>query len=183
MAKNIDWDAVEKETMPKKSYKDYAPEGTYKTKVEDVEGIKSSTGNKGIRFTFKETDKYKFSQYGISRYNFKKDSFRQHHFKELFVLFGLTEEQARKAVSQCEDADDVMDAYTEAFKKFLPKMKEVEVVVFFREQDDQYPYGFDFASDKVRMNRPGKKADKKEDPLADAVELTTEETDGLDMPF
>lgn len=179
MAKNIDWDAVEKEAMSK-AFKEYAPEGTYKTKVEGVDGVSSSNGNKGIRFTFKETPEYKFSQYGISRF-FKKENFRIHHMKELFVLFGLTEDQARKAVAQCEDATDVMDAYVEAFKKFVPKMKEVEVVVFFREQDDQYPYGFDFASEKVRMNHPGKKAEKKEDVLADAVELSTEETDGL--PF
>jgi hypothetical protein len=101
--------------------------------------------------------------------------------KELFVLFGLTEEQARKAVAQCEDATDVMDAYVEAFKKFIPKMKEVEVVVFFREQDDQYPYGFDFASEKVRMNRPGKKEEKKEDVFADSVELSIENDDSF--PF
>ena len=181
MAKNIDWDAVEKETMPKKSYKDYAPEGTYTVQIEGVEGIKSSTGNKGIRFTIKETDQYKFSKYGISRYNFKKDNFRIHHFKELFVMLGLSEEQARKAVAQCEDADDVMDAYTEAFKKFLPKMKAVDVVVFFRDEDTDYPYGFDFASDKVRLNRPGKKTEKKEDVLSDAVELSTEEA--TDLPF
>lgn len=183
MVKDIDWDAIEKEAMENKKYKDYAPEGTHKVKIESVEGIKSKDGNKGVCFHIKETAEYKFSKFGISRYYSKKDSFRIHHMKELFVLFGLSEEQARKAVAQCEGAEDVMDAYVEAFKKFVPKMKEVEVVVFFRNDEEQYPYGLDFASETVRMNRPDKKKkeEKSDDIFSDAVELSTENTD--DLPF
>ena len=103
--------------------------------------------------------------------------------KELFVVLGFTETQARKAVEQCEEKeDDLAKAYLAMFEKALPKSKEVEVAVFRVHEDDQYAT-WDFASEKVRMNRPekDKKAEKKEDVLADAVELSTEETDSL--PF
>lgn len=182
MSANIDWDAVEKDNEMK--YKDYAPEGTHTTKIEKVELQEASTGRKGIRFVLADNKEYAFPKYGATAWLFDKDSFRQHHMKELFVVMGFTEEQARKAVEQCEDKDDMAKAYLAMFEKALPKSKEIEVAVFRVHEDDQYAT-WDFASDKVRMNRPEKdsKTKKSDDPLADAVELTTEETDGLDMPF
>lgn len=179
----IDWTKVEEDNQMK--YKPYAEEGNHKTKIEKVELQEASTGRKGIRFVLADNKEYAFPKYGATAWLFDKDSFRQHHMKELFVVMGFTEEQARKAVEQCEDKDDMAKAYLAMFEKALPKAKEVEVAVFRVHEDDQY-CTWDFASEKVRMNRPEKdkkKTEKKEDPLADAVELTTEETDGLEMPF
>lgn len=180
MAATIDWDAVEKDNEMK--YKPYAPEGTFTTKVAEVSLKEASTGRKGINFRLADNSEYAFPKYGAVAWLFDKDSFRQHHMKELFVVLGFTEDQARKAVEQCEGKDDQAAAYLTMFEKALPKSKEVEVAVFRVHEDDQYTT-WDFASEKVRMNRPDKKAEKKEDVLADAVELSTEETDGLDMPF
>ncbi len=183
MAANIDWDKNEEEN--KSVYKDYAPEGNHKTKVEEVKLQEASTGSKGIRFVLADNAEYAFPKYGaVAWVSAKNASWRIHHMKELFVVLGFTEAQARKAVEQCEDNEDLAKAYLAMFEKALPKAKEVEVAVFRVHEDDQY-CTWDFASEKVRMNRPEKdgKAKKSDDPLADAVELTTEETDGLDMPF
>lgn len=179
MAANIDWDKVEEENKP--MYKDYAPEGNHKTKVKEVALQEASTGSKGIRFILADNDEYAFPKYGATAWlSSKNPGWRQHHMKEIFVVLGFTEEQARKAVEQCEDKEDMAKAYLAMFEKALPKSKEIEVAVFRVHEDDQYAT-WDFASDKVRMNRPEKKEEKKEDILSGSVELSTEET--TDLPF
>lgn len=174
----IDWDKVEKDNMPK--FKNYAPVGDHKTKVSGVE-LKKTDKNEGIRFILADNDEYKFPKWGaMSWIKTKRDSFRQHHMKEIFVVLGFTEEQARKAVQQCEDKDNLGEAYLTMFEKALPKSKEVDVVVLPQENNPEYTT-WDFASDKVRMGNKKKTEEKKEDIFEDAVELKSE--DVLDMPF
>ena len=179
---SIDWDKVEEDN--KGNYKDYAPEGVYKTKIKEVILKEASTGSKGVEFRLADNKDWAFPKYGaVAWVSTKNDSWRIHHMKELFVVLGFTEEQARKAVEQCEAKEDKLaEAYYDMFKKALPKAKEVEIEVFYKNDDDEYTT-WDFTSNKVRMNRPekDKKSEKKEDVLADAVELTTEET--TDLPF
>lgn len=176
----IDWVKVEEDN--KGDYKDFAPEGIHKTKIKEVVLKEANTGSKGIEFRLADNKDYAFPKYGaVAWVSLKNDSWRIHHMKELFVVLGFTEEQARKAVEQCEAKEDKLaEAYFDMFKKALPKAKEVEVDVFYKNEGDQYTT-WDFSSNKVRMNRPGKKEEKKEDVLADAVELSTDETDSL--PF
>ena len=178
---SIDWDKVEEDN--KGNYKDYAPCGVHTTKIEKVVLKEASTGSKGIEFRLADNKDWAFPKYGaVAWVSTKNESWRQHHMKELFVVLGFTEAQARKAVEQAEDNDDLAKAYLTMFEKALPKAKEVEVDVFYKNEGDEYTT-WDFASDKVRMNRPEKdsKAKKSDDPLEGAVELSTENTD--DLPF
>ena len=100
----LDWEKIEEENKERnKKYKEYAPEGTYTTKLESVELVTAKTGNTGIRFNLKETDEYKFPKYGASFYNTDKHNWRRYHMKEVFVAVGASEEQARKAVETCEE--------------------------------------------------------------------------------
>lgn len=186
MAKEIDWDKVEEEN--KSQFKQYAPDGTYTTKVESVEVLTASTGNKGLRFNLADTDEYKFPKYGHTFYGFKKESWRQHHMKECFIALGFTEAQAKKAVEQCDDADDLAEAYKAMFDKALAKQKPFEVVVFKEYPDDQYST-WDFAHDGARIAYPKRERKQatsevvspdsiKDDPLEGA-----EEVDLGDIPF
>lgn len=176
---DINWTKIEEENAV--AYKDYAPVGVHKTKIDSVVLREASTGSKGIEFRLADNKEYSFPKYGaVAWVSTKNDSWRIHHMKELFVVLGFTEEQARKAVEQCEDKEDLAKAYLNMFEKALPKSKEVEVDVFYRNEGDQYTT-WDFNSNKVRMSRPEKKEEKKEDVLEDAVELTTEEA--TDLPF
>ena len=170
----INWNNVEDKYQ--KNFKDYAPEGEYTTTVESVELVTASTGNTGVRFNLAETDEYKFPKYGVTFYNTKNESWRQHHMKELFVVLGMTEDQARKSVEMCEDKSDVMDAYQKVFTKFLPKQKPAEIVVFKVKPEDQYAT-WDFKSGKVRMNRPEAETKAKSAPAspiedAEAIDLS-----------
>ena len=170
----LDWDAIEKDNNMSNKYKNYAPEGVHTTKLADV-SLTETPNNIGIQFTLAENDEYKFPKYGAASWiKTKRDSFRQHHMKEIFVVLGFTEDQARKAVEQCENKEDLGKAYLEMFKKAVPKAKAFDVVVFPQESNPQYTT-WDFASEKVRMNRK-KKEDKAENILEDAtqIELTDE---------
>ena len=146
----IDWDNIN--SQYEKKYKDYAPEGDYTTKLESVEMVTAKTGNTGIRFNLKETEDYKFPKYGVTFYNTKNESFRQHHMKEIFIVLGMTEEQARKSVEACEGKSNVMDAYQKLITSFLPKQKEFEISVFKENPGDKYTT-WDFKSSSVRMKK------------------------------
>ena len=178
---SLDWDKIESDNN--KGFKDYAPEGIFKTKIEKVVLKEAGTGSKGIEFKLADNADYKFPKYGaVAWLSSKNPGWRQHHMKELFVLLGFTEDQARKAVEVCEDKEDLGKAYLTAFEKALPKSKEVEIEVFYKDEDSQYTT-WDFTSSKVRMNKPEKstKPAKKEEVLEDAVELSSEEA--TDLPF
>lgn len=150
----LDWEKIEEENKERnKKYKEYAPEGTYTTKLESVELVTAKTGNTGIRFNLKETDEYKFPKYGASFYNTDKHNWRRYHMKEVFVAVGASEEQARKAVEACEEKKDIIEAYVDMFTKFLPKQKAFEVVVFKKTADDKYNT-WDFKADGARLEYP-----------------------------
>lgn len=177
---SINWEQVEKENTLNSKYKDYAPEGIYKTKIDSVELQEAkTTGSKGIRFILADNAEYKFPKYGaVAWLSSKNPGWRQHHMKELFVVLGFTEEQARKAVEQAEDKEDLGKAYIAMFEKALPKAKEVEVEVFYKDENSQYTT-WDFTSNKVRMTRPEKGESK-----PTVKESSEEETIDLgDIPF
>lgn len=185
MAKQIDWEKNEEEN--KSVYKDYAPEGKHKTKVEKVALQEASTGSKGIRFILADNDEYAFPKYGATAWISQKESWRIHHMKELFIVLGFTEAQARKAVEQAEDAEDLAKSYLAMFEKAIPKSKEVEVAVYKRYEDDEYAT-WDFADENVRMGRPEKDKNKASDTidLDEGVELEEadkDEVDLSDVPF
>lgn len=182
----IDWDKVEEEN--KSQYKEYAPEGNYTTKVKKVELVQSGVKKTpGLQFTFEDTDDYAFPRFGATHWlSFNKDNWRIHHFKELFIVLGLTEKQARDSVQQCEDKEEqskIVEEYERLFKKAVKeKSGEIEVVVFKRTPDAQYN-DCDFADNNVRMNRPEKK--NKMEKVSDILEVG-EEADDIDkseIPF
>lgn len=182
----LNWDKITEEN--KSQYKNYAPEGEYTTKLAGVEVVTASTGNTGLRFNLAETDEYKFPKYGHTFYNSQKDSWRQYHLCECFIALGFTKEQAQKAVEQCEDAKDIMEAYQKMFEKALPKQKPFDVVVFKEHTDDQYST-WDFKYDGARMTYPknttkGKKTIENETVSADDPLAGAEEVDLSDaLPF
>lgn len=183
MAANIDWDKIEEDN--KGEYKDYAPEGVYKTKIKEVVLREASTGSKGIEFRLADNKDWAFPKYGaVAWVSLKNDSWRIHHMKELFVVLGFTEDQARKAVEQAEAKEDKLaEAYYDLFKKALPKSKEVEIEVFYKNKDDEYTT-WDFTSKKVRMNKPEKDSKaKKSDDLFDGATEVKDEVDLSDVPF
>lgn len=174
------WADIENEYN--KGWKEYAPEGEYKTRVSKVELVESSQKKTpGLNFFFAETEEYAFPKFGTTHWiSTGNENWRKYHHRELLRELGLTKEQAEKSVDLCEDKGDlekIVAAYLAIFKKAIAKSSEVDVVVFKRKESDQFPT-IDFASGNVRMNKP--EEERKEEP---SVVEEGEELDLSDMPF
>ena len=170
---NIDWENLENEMGGK--YKDYAPEGTYKVKCIGVE-VKEVGSNGSVveKFQFEEGDyQYPTADHWISR---KNDKFRAYHQKNLLVLLGASEANARTAVEKAEekDFDYAVKAYEAALGRLVSKKPEVEIEVY---QDGKYSRA-EFTSRSVAM--PHGDSDKKSDK---GVIDEGEEISFDDLPF
>lgn len=178
------WEDIEKE-FNKGGYKDYAPEGEYKTKVSKVKLVESSQKKTpGITFFFADNDEYAFPRYGATHWASKTNvNWRKYHNRELFRELGLTKDQAEKTVDLCEgkkDLNKIMQAYLQMFENAIAKSKEVNVVVFKRKEDDKYAT-IDFANGNVRMNKP--EVEQREEKEAEAEEEPEEEISMDELPF
>lgn len=174
---DINW--VELEEQFGSKYKDYAPAGTYKVKIGKVEHRASSTGTVWEEFKPDDSEKYSFPKIShplTAKTEPKSVNWRRYHWRELFILFGATKDQAQKAVALCEDHDtfeQIAEAYLGSMNKLISKKPEVEIEVW---EDGDYSRA-DFTS-SIRMSKP---KDKKENALDGAIELTEEEAS--DVPF
>lgn len=176
---NINWDALAEENQG--NFKQYAADGKYTVKCVGVEIKEVGTNGSVVqKFQFEETDvQFPTADHWLS---FRNAGWRQWHNKNLMVLLGASEENAKKAVELCESKDgkdSIVKAYEQTYKKLLSKKPEVEIEVF---TDGKYASA-DFVSESVRMNRPEegeKKAD--EDVIPTADEVSDEITDDM-LPF
>lgn len=178
-----DWDELEKEF----GGKNYAPNGTYKVKVESVDiKIVGANGSIAQDFFFEEKDGMKFPKatHWLSTKNVK---WRRFHNRNLMMLLGASKEAAQKAVDMCEAKDGnkatLINAYQAMYDKLIAKAPEVEIEVW---QDGKYSRG-EFTDRSVRMSHPDDdkpaKKDNTDDILEDAEEITLDQADNLEIPF
>lgn len=179
----IDWNAVEQDTA--KKYKDYAPEGKFTVKLDNVEVRQA--GNKGAyvaELTFAETDTMKFpkASYWLSK---DKANWRIHTMKELLTVLSGNEANAKKVCEMAESKDDfeyAVKGYEKALKTLAAKHAETEIEVYF---------GGRYSSKGTPMNdatltdpRCYNKSKKKEDPMAGAEEVDLSQDDNFgEIPF
>ena len=179
---NINWDNLAEENNH--GYKDYAADGKYTVKCTGVEIKEVGTNGSVVqKFQFEETDvKFPTADHWLT-FKEGKSGWRQWHNKNLMVLLGASEENAKKAVEVCENKDNkdsIVRAYEQTYKKLLSKKPEVEIEVF---TDGKYARA-DFTSSSVRMNRPDdeKKADAGDDIIPDAEDVSDDLSEA-DIPF
>lgn len=170
----IDWDDIENEMGGK--FKNYASDGKYKVKCVGVE-VKEVGSNGSVveKFQFEETNDtvYPTADHWIAKNN---DKFRAYHQKNLLVMLGASEANARTAVEKAEAKDFAyaVKFYEDAFNKLLAKKPEVEIEVY---TDGKYARA-EFTDRKVAMPHDG---DKKEDK--DEITLDADDIDISDIPF
>ena len=174
----LDWDAMSEQYGSK--YKDYAPAGIWKAKVDSVENRKSSTGTIWQEFKFQDSEKYAFPKvsHPLSE---KNANWRAWHWKELFMLMGATEENAKKAVESCEgkaNFTQIQAAYCSAMERLVNKHPEIEIETW---KDGKYMRA-DF-NDHVRLNHPDDEPyqSSNDNPLEGAEEAT--DIDSESIPF
>lgn len=174
---SIDWDKIDEKYD--NGFKDYALPGIYTVKCDGVEFKQvGSKGNYIMKFHFAETDDTQFptADHWLSKAN---EGWRIHHSKNLFIVLGSTEENAKKGCEMAESKSDFEDkakVYETGFAALLKKQPEVEIEVF---QDGKYTRA-EFRSRLVAM--PHDDADKN---TVDTMIDDSEEVDlsNLDLPF
>lgn len=164
-----DWAKLEEEMGG--NYKNYAEDGNYEVKCNDIE-IKEVGENGSIimKFKFEDTDvAFPSADHWLS---FKNDNWRKYHNRNLMMVLGATKEAAQKAVDVCESKDEkekIVKAYEQMFKKLLAKKPTVKIEVY---TENSYARA-EFSDRSVAMphgNEPAKE-EKKDDVLAGAEEV------------
>lgn len=178
MVNSINW--AEAEEKAGGNFKKYAADGIYRVKCNDVE-IKE-VGDKGstiMKFKFEDTDvAFPSADHWLSWNN---DAWRYIHNKRLMMLFGATEDAAKKAVEMAESKsgkENIVKAYDTCYKKLLAKAPEVEIEVY---TENNYARA-EFTNREVAMphgNEPIK-GNKGDDVLAGAEEVDLSDAD---LPF
>ena len=169
------------------NFKKFVADGVFKTKCDGVE-IKEvgENGSVIMKFHFEDKDGEQFptADHWLS---FKNDAWRYIHNKRLMMLFGATEDAAKKAVEMAESKsgkENIVKGYDACYKKLLAKKPEVEVEVF---TEDKYARA-EFTDRGVAMPHGNEGQPKqivneyvaKDDPMAgaEAVDLSDE-----NLPF
>ena len=174
----MNWDEIEKSAGGE--FKDYAPAGVYKVKVESVEIHEIPTGSVAQDFKFAEDDyKYPKTTHWLS---FKNDNWRCLHQRNLMMVLGATKEAAQKAVEICESKggkEAIISAYQQTYDKLLKKKPEVEIEVW-KDEGEKYSES-DFTHGSVRMNKPGEAKKDSGQLILDQAEPVEMESD--ELPF
>ncbi len=175
----INWDNLEEEMGSK--YKPYAEDGKYTVKCVDVEVKETSTGSVVEKFIFAEDANVQFptADHWISK---KNPNFRAYHQKNLLVVLGASEANARLAVEKAEAKDDfdyAVKAYETAFKALLKKEPTIEIEVYTQVNNGKEYARAEFTDRKVAMPHD----DAKKPSGSASVVDDGEEVDLSDIPF
>lgn len=166
-----DWAKLGEEMGSK--YKNYAEDGKYDVKCNDIE-IKEVGQNGSIimRFKFEDTDvQFPTADHWLT-FKEGKDNWRKWHNRCLMVVLGATAEAAEKAVDVCEskeEKDKIVKAYETTFKKLLAKKPTVKIEVY---TENDYARA-EFVDRSVAMphNNESTKEKKAEDIISQGEEV------------
>lgn len=186
---DINWDEIDKQSNSQ-SFKDYAPNGTYKVKLDHAEiRDKDTWKSPALEFHWQETDQYKFPKSCTHWLSITNPAWRARHNRDILVQFGIDKAKAQEMIEAAERDQDrlkLAKSYEELYKRIADRGNEVEVTVH-----DQYDrngnlvksqngtvYGeTDFKSTSVRMANEPKQA-----TLADQM-TDTDAPDLESIPF
>lgn len=175
----INWDSIEEEYKGgERQFKDYAPEGRHKVKLNDVEIIqKGDKGNYLVKFKFEETDttQYQTADYWISK---DKTNWRIKHMKDLLTYLSGNEENAKKVCEMAESKDDfeyAVKGYSKAFEALAKKKPSAEIEVYFSGNYSKKGKPINYAT--FTGNQVYMKPKKLDNPLAGAKEVSLDSND------
>lgn len=133
----INWDEADKQTGGNNTYKQYAPNGEYKVKLDHVEvRDKDTWKSPAMEFHWKDTDEYKFPKSATHWLSIPNPSWRAVHNRNIIMQFGVEKKKAEELVEAAERDQDrikLVKAYEELYKRLAERGNEVEITVH-----DQY---------------------------------------------
>ena len=179
---NIDWDKLEEEN--KSEFKPYAKNGTHEVELESVTQKTAGTGTIFFEFNFKEGDDVQYPKVSRALFKDEKKSFRIHHYKEIMVVLGASETNARKAVEVCEgksNREAIADAYTETFNRLAQKHPKVKLEVTTETNNGKDYARGEFADERVHFS--GKKQANKSTEVIPTDDEVSGDISLEDLPF
>lgn len=151
----FDWNTNEEQY--KGNFKSYAQDGKYTAKVTSVE--LKEVGSKGsvvAKFSFQDAEEVQFPTADVFVIT-SKEGWNMHLNKELFILLGASEENAKRAAETCilgKNKDAQIKALTQVYGKALAKKPEVKIEVYSEEgKDGKFYARADFDTNKVPRSR------------------------------
>lgn len=189
-----DWQALADEY--KREFKNFAPLGKYKVKVEKATVAATTTGSIRVTFEFQDSADYKYPKSAAHWVSRKNIGWTKWHHACLLQVLGVPEAKAQQAIDSVEKdnatQDQLMKGYQTLYDRAASRHPEVDIEV--REQYDRdgnkvlsdkgYAYTeSEFIDSRVHSSNQPKTTTPTE--TAEAVEsLGGEEIDlGDDIPF
>lgn len=177
----LDWKSIQEKAGG--NFKQYYADGKYKAKCDGVE-IKEvgSNGSVIMKFHFEDGEE---AQYPTADHwlSFKNDAWRQWHNRCLMVMFGASDEAAKKAVEMAEGKtgkENIIKGYEACYKKLLAKKPEVYIEVY---TDDNGYARAEFIDRSVAMPRGDAKETTKEEATNVLDEAEEVSLSDADLPF
>lgn len=185
---NINWDEIDKQNN-NQNFKEYAPNGEYKVKLDHVEiRDKATWRSPALEFHWKETESYKFPKSCTHWLSITNPAWRASHNRAILIQFGIEKKKAQELVEVAERDQDrakLVKGYEELYKRIADRGNEVTITVH-----DQYdrdgkpvmsPKGYAYTESDFKQGARMANAPKKgvvADMIGDDTELNLS-----DIPF
>lgn len=134
---STNWEQLEKDY--KKEFKQYAPLGNHKAKVEKATVSTTTTGSIRVVFEFQDGDEYKYPKSAAHWVSRKNINWTKWHHMNLLKVLGVSEENAKKDIDRVEkdgvSLDQIVKGYQALYDRACSRHPEVEIEV--REQYDR----------------------------------------------
>lgn len=145
----MNWEQMEKEAgmENQKTFKEYAPNGEHKVKLESAEVIdRENWKSPAIRFTWAEDDQYKYPKSVNHWLSITNPSWRAVHQRNILMALGIEQKKAQELVEAAEKDKDrikLVRGYEALYKRVAERKPETTIVV-----QDQWRDGKPVVSDK-----------------------------------
>lgn len=131
----MDWEQMEKEAGQEnqKQFKDFAPNGEHKVKLESVEVIDHENWKSpAVRFTWAEDDQYKYPKSVNHWLSITNPSWRAVHQRNILMSLGIEQKKAQELVEAAEKEKDrikLIRGYEEMYKRVAERHPETTIIV------------------------------------------------------
>lgn len=145
----MNWEQMEKEAGQEKQgqFKEYAPNGEYKVRLESAEVIdRDNWKSPAIRFTWAEDDKYKYPKSVNHWLSIPNPVWRAVHQRNILMALGIEKKKAQELVEAAEKDQDRLKlilGYESLYKRVAERKLETTIVV-----QDQWRDGKPVTSNK-----------------------------------
>lgn len=131
----MNWEQMEKDAGMdnQKAFKDYAPNGEHKVKLESVEIVdRENWKSPAIRFTWAEDEQYKYPKSVNHWLSITNPAWRAIHQRNILMALGIEQKKAQELVEAAEKEQDrikLIRGYEALYQRVAERKPETMIVV------------------------------------------------------